>query len=187
MTFSTSKANWRSVDFQMYLLVKFQRDQQVSVNLREINNEPGSLRTGNQLRLGRRMDWGFFYLRKSGFRLCKNRESNSILWAESSHDSYLTYSLVLLMICKVRGLMPVGNFSSAKLRGISSPVSRFFIITLARISYWKNKMWNEENLIRLENLEQNRNHQNLQITYLNGKFCSSLSIYFTKAKLKLAC
>lgn len=60
--------------------------------------------------------------------------------AESYHHSYLTYSLVLLMICKVRGLMPVGNFSSAKLRGISSPVSRFFIITLARISYGKNKM-----------------------------------------------
>lgn len=48
------------MDFQMYLLVKFQQDQQVSVNLREINNEPGSLRTGNQLRLVRQTDWGSF-------------------------------------------------------------------------------------------------------------------------------
>lgn len=47
---------------------------------------------------------------------------------------YLTYSFVRRMICSVRGLMPVGSFSSAKLRGISSPVSRFLIMTLAKIS-----------------------------------------------------
>lgn len=44
------------------------------------------------------------------------------------------YSLVLLMMCRVRGLIPAGSFSSAWIRGISSPVSRFLIITLARIS-----------------------------------------------------
>lgn len=47
MAFSTSKANRRSVHFQMYLLVKLQQYQQLLVNLREINKEPGSLRTGN--------------------------------------------------------------------------------------------------------------------------------------------
>lgn len=45
------------------------------------------------------------------------------------------YSLVLLMMCRVRGLIPAGSFSSAWIRGISSPVSRFLIITLARISW----------------------------------------------------
>lgn len=47
------------------------------------------------------------------------------------------YSLVLLMMCSVRGLIPVGSFSSAWIRGISSPVSRFLIITLAKISWLK--------------------------------------------------
>lgn len=51
----------------------------------------------------------------------------------------------------------------------------------------KNKMWNEANLIGLQNLEQNRNNKNLQIIYLNVKFCSWLYIYFTKTKFKLAC
>lgn len=48
--------------------------------------------------------------------------------------SYEIYSLVLLMMCSVSGLIPGGSFSSAWIKGISSPVSRFLIITLARIS-----------------------------------------------------
>jgi hypothetical protein len=55
----------------------------------------------------------------------------------SNTRPYLTYSFVLLMMCSVRGLIPVGNFSSARLKGISSPVSRFLIITLAKISWGK--------------------------------------------------
>lgn len=85
------------------------------------------------------------------------------------------------MICKVRGLMPVGNFSSAKLRGISSPVSRFFIITLARISYGKNKVWSQDELIRLQNLEQNRSHLVLHIILKND----SLIHYIFQRKFKL--
>lgn len=59
------------------------------------------------------------------------------------------------MICNVNGLMPVGSFSSAKLNGISSPVSRFFIMTLARISCTqqnrrKGKMTGKVYLIRGE-------------------------------------
>ena len=58
----------------------------------------------------------------------------SSVWCVQHGNTYVMYSLVLLMMCRVRGLMPVGSFSSAWIRGISSPVSRFFIITLARIS-----------------------------------------------------
>ena len=59
----------------------------------------------------------------------------SSVWCVQHGNTYVMYSLVLLMMCRVRGLMPVGSFSSAWIRGISSPVSRFFIITLARISW----------------------------------------------------
>lgn len=50
---------------------------------------------------------------------------------------YVMYSFVLLMMWRVRGLIPAGSFSSAWIRGISSPVSRFLIITLARISWFR--------------------------------------------------
>lgn len=47
---------------------------------------------------------------------------------------YLEYSDVNIMICKARGLVHFGNFSSATLRGTASPVSRFFTITCSKIS-----------------------------------------------------
>lgn len=52
-------------------------------------------------------------------------------------SAYVMYSFVLLMMWRVRGLIPAGSFSSAWIRGISSPVSRFLIITLARISWFR--------------------------------------------------
>lgn len=56
---------------------------------------------------------------------------------EKSFSAYVMYSFVLLMMWRVRGLIPAGSFSSAWIRGISSPVSRFLIITLARISWFR--------------------------------------------------
>jgi len=55
----------------------------------------------------------------------------------AADKTHVMYSLVLLMMCRVRGLIPAGSFSSAWIRGISSPVSKFLIITIASIS-WLN-------------------------------------------------
>lgn len=59
-----------------------------------------------------------------------------ICWRKG-FSAYVMYSFVLLMMWRVRGLIPAGSFSSAWIRGISSPVSRFLIITLARISWFR--------------------------------------------------
>lgn len=56
---------------------------------------------------------------------------------EEPFSTHVMYSLVLLMMCRVSGLIAAGSFSSAWIKGISSPVSRFLIITLARISCFK--------------------------------------------------
>lgn len=67
-----------------------------------------------------------------GFMSCSSTLHSQV---DSEHyPSYVMYSLVLLMMWSVSGLIPLGSFSSARPKGISSPVSRFLIITLARIS-----------------------------------------------------
>ena len=49
--------------------------------------------------------------------------------------SYLVYSDVSLIICSAIGFIHLGNFSSARLKGTVSPVSRFLTVTCSKISY----------------------------------------------------
>lgn len=122
------------LDFQRFLPIDFKQYHQLSVNsINSLVHRELAL----AVNLSDTDGLGLFTCVRAVSMYAKTMRVTASERAESYHHSYLTYSLVLLMICKVRGLMPVGNFSSAKLKGISSPVSRFFIITLARISYGK--------------------------------------------------
>lgn len=71
--------------------------------------------------------------------ISQNIQYRRVLNYRKGFSAYVMYSFVLLMMWRVRGLIPAGSFSSAWIRGISSPVSRFLIITLARISWFRAK------------------------------------------------